>query len=166
MSWLIIGIATAVALLIVWLRVRRRWIEPWEELEQLVTAMVERKAPRKFLMTGNERANVLGLALEKFAFKQRELEITASQGSKSLQSILGALPDGLALVDQQRRLQMMNPRFRQLFGLRDDEVGAGLLEIVRDAVIDRLVAAALERGELQTEPMTLARGLESRRELE
>ncbi|MBA3762887.1 MAG: PAS domain-containing protein [Chthoniobacterales bacterium] len=166
MSWLIIAILIACVMLVVWLRVRRRWIKPWEELEQLVTAIVERKAPRKFLITANDRANALGLALEKFALKQGELEIAATQGSKSLQSILGALPDGLALVDHQRRLQVMNPRFRELFGLRDDAMGAGLLEIVRDAVVDRSVAAALERGELQTEPMTLARGLESRRELE
>ena len=67
MSWLIIAILIACVMLVVWLRVRRRWIKPWEELEQLVTAIVERKAPRKFLITANDRANALGLALEKFA---------------------------------------------------------------------------------------------------
>ncbi|MGZ5024331.1 MAG: hypothetical protein ACXWBS_05650, partial [Chthoniobacterales bacterium] len=96
MSWLIIGAVIAAVLIAVCLRVRRRWVEPWRELEELVTSIVTRKAPRKFLMTANERANTLGLALEKLADKQRELEVTATQGSNSLQSILGALPDGLA----------------------------------------------------------------------
>src|SRR5450755_57747 len=125
MSWLMIGVGIAAVLIVIWLRVRRRWVEPWSELEELVTAMVSRKSPRKFLMTGNDRANVLGLALEKLADKQRELEVTATQGTNSLQSILGALPDGLVLVDHQRRIQVMNPQFRELFGLRDDISGIG-----------------------------------------
>ncbi|MDQ6939481.1 MAG: ATP-binding protein [Verrucomicrobiota bacterium] len=166
MSWLVIGVGIAVVLIVVWLRTRRRWIEPWRELDELVNAIVVKKAPRKFLMTANERANALGLALEKLAEKQRELEVTATQGTNSLQSILGALPDGLALVDHQRRIQVMNPQFRELFGLREDVSGIGLLEIVRDAVVERAVASAIEHGELRTEPMTIARGLESKRELE
>src|SRR3954468_12928153 len=166
MKWLLVGLGCALVLGLIWLRIRRRWIEPWAELEQLVTSILNGKTPRKFLMTGNERANVLGLGLEQFALKQRELEVTAAQGTNSLQSILGALPDGLALVDQQRRVQVMNPQFRQLFGLREDLGAVGLLEIVRDAVVERAVAAAIERGELRTEAMTLSHGLETKRELE
>lgn len=166
MNWLVLGLALAVVSLLVWLRVRRRWIEPWRELEELVSSIVQRKAPRKFLMTGNERANALGLALEKLADKQHELEVTAAEGTDSLQSVLSALPDGLALVDQQRRIQAMNPQFRAFFGLHEDAAGASLLEIVRDAVVDRAVCSALEESELRTEAMTLSRGLEARRELE
>src|SRR3954462_8821006 len=99
MSWLVGGVVLAIVLGLVWLRVRRRWIEPWSELEELVTSILGGKTPRKFLMTGNERANVLGLGLEQFALKQRELEMTAAQGTNSLQSILGARPGGLAVVD-------------------------------------------------------------------
>src|SRR4051812_14348699 len=166
MKWLLVGLGCALVLGLIWLRIRRRWIEPWVELEQLVTSILNGKTPRKFLMTGNERANVLGLGLEQFALKQRELEMTATQGSSSLQSILGALPDGLALVDQQRRVQVMNPQFREMFGLREEPGVVGLLEIVRDAVIERAVAAAIEDSELRTETMTLSRGLETKRELE
>ncbi len=166
MNWLVIGVGIAALLIVVWLRVRRRWVEPWSELEELVTSIISRRAPRKFLMTANPRANILGLALEKLSDKQRELEVTATQGTNSLQSILGALPDGLALVDHQRRIQVMNPQFRELFGLREDLSGISLLEIVRDAVVDRTVANALEHGELRSEAMTIARGLESKRDLE
>ncbi len=163
---LFLGASIAIVLLVVWLRMRRRWIEPWRELEELVNAVVEQKAPRKFLMTGNPRANALGLALEKFAARQTELERVATQGNSSLQSILGALPDGLVLVDQQRRIQLMNSQFQQLFRLPEAVNGVGLLEIVRDAAVDRAVAGALESGELRMEPVTLGRELESRRELE
>ena len=160
------GAAIAVVLLLVWWRVRRRWIEPWRELEELVTAVVAGKRPRKFLMTGNARANALGLALEKLAARQNELERTATAGTNSLQSVLGALPDGLVLVDQQRRIQLMNPQFQRLFRLPEEAIGVGFLEIVRNAAVERAVSDALESGELRTEPVTIGRDLEERREME
>ncbi len=115
-------------------------------MEELVDAVVERKTPRKFLMTANERANALGLALEKLADQQRDLEQTAAHGTHSLQNVLGALPDGLVLVDHQRRIQLMNSQFQRLFRLQEEAYGVGLLEIVRDAVVDRSVATALGIG--------------------
>ncbi|HEV3409622.1 MAG TPA: ATP-binding protein [Chthoniobacterales bacterium] len=166
MPELIIGIAAAVLFLLLWQRWRRRWVEPWTELEQLVTSIVERKPPRKFLMTANARANTLGLALEQFAVKHRELEVTAAQGSQSFGSILAALPDGLALVDQQRRILVMNAQFREVFGLREEVAGIGFLEVVRDALVERAVAQALEQGESQIASMSVPRGLDSKRELE
>ena len=166
MSAFFSGAAIAVVLLLVWWRVWRRWIEPWRELEELVTAVVAGKRPRKFLMTGNARANALGLALEKLAARQNELERTATAGTNSLQSVLGALPDGLVLVDRQRRIQLMNPQFQRLFRLPEEAIGVGLLEIVRNAAVERAVTDALESGELRTEPVTIGRDLEERREME
>ncbi len=149
-----------------WFSNRRRWIEPWREIEDLVSAIVGRKAPRKFLITANERANAIGLALESFALKQTELERLAHEGGAGLQNILGALPDGIALVDAQRRLQMMNPRFRQLYAWPEGGTGVSLLEVVRDAMVDRAVTAALETGELQSTAVTLARQPDGRQEIE
>ncbi len=162
----LLALGGAVFLLLFWLRLRRRWIEPWRELEELVHSVVAGQNPRKFLMTGNPRANALGLALEKFNARQTELERAATHGNTSLQNVLGALPDGLVLVDQQRRIQLMNPHFQRLFRLAEEARGIGLLEIVRDAAVDRAVAGALESGELRREPVTLGRELETRRELE
>ncbi len=166
MNWMIIGAGIAVILVIGWLLLRWRWIGPWHEMENLVNAIVARRSPHKFLMTTNKRANALGLALENLSERQRQLEIAASHGTNTLQSILGALPDGLALVDHQRRIQVVNPQFGELFGVREDATGVGLLEIVRDAVVERAVVEAIESGELRSGTMTIARGLEPKRDLE
>ncbi len=166
MRWIFLTIVLAAIAAVIFWRFRRRWVEPWRDLEELVTAIVARKPPRKFLMTANARANVLGLELEKLATNQMDLERTASHGAQSLDSVFGALPDGVALIDNQQRIRLTNPRFRELFGLREESAGATLLEIVRDTVVDRAVKHALDRGEPRTEPTTVARGLEARRELE
>ncbi|MFL6540459.1 MAG: sensor histidine kinase [Chthoniobacterales bacterium] len=166
MTWLLAGLFVAVVAVALWLRFRRRWIEPWREIDELVQSIVVNETPRKFLITANERANDIGLTLEKFATKQRELERTAAEGSAGLQNILGALPDGVAVVDEQRRIHLVNPRFRQLFAVADLRPGVSVLEAVRNALVDRSIATALERGELRSEVMTVTRGTESRRDVE
>ncbi len=162
LTWIVIlaaGVAFAFLAYAFW----RRWVEPWEEIEELVTAIVRRQVPRKFLTTANERTNAIGLALEEFATRQRELERTASEGSAGLRAVLDALPDGVAVVDPERRLHLFNPRFSQLFGAA--ELGTTLLETVRDARIDRAVARAFETGEALGEAIIFQRaGL--RRDLE
>jgi len=166
MRWFGLGLSIAVIVLLAWLHFRRRWIKPWQELEELIRAIVERKAPRKFLITANPRANAIGRELEKFAEQQRELEQSASEGTHSLESILGALPDGIALLDQRRRIQVTNLQFRDLFGISEGATGNSLMEVVRDAVVDGSIASALESGELRRETITMGRGLEPRRDLE
>ena len=66
MSLLLFATVFAIVSGFVGFQVWRRWIEPWRELEELVSDITTSKKPRKFLITGNERANVLGLALERF----------------------------------------------------------------------------------------------------
>lgn len=166
MTWLIVGLFVAGVAIVLWLRFRQRWIEPWREVDELVQSIVASDTPKKFLITANERANSIGLSLEKFAAKQRELERTAVEGSTGLQNILGALPDGVAVVDQQRRIHLVNPRFRQLFAVADLRPAVSVLEVVRNAMVDRTIATALERGELRSEVMTVLRGTESRRDVE
>lgn len=166
MRWVLLLLALLAVLGAVYFVFRRRWIEPWSELEELVRAVVDRHAPRKFLMTGNPRANTLGLALEQFADRQKELERSATEGRQSLQTVLGALPDGFVLVDQHRRIRLLNTQFQRLFRLDLEPLGASLLEIVRDAAVDRTVSAALESGELRTERASVGREPEIRRELE
>src|SRR5947209_2268974 len=166
MTWLVAGLFVTGIVIVLWLRFRQRWIEPWREIDELVQSIVASDTPKKFLITANERANAIGLSLEKFAAKQRELERTAGEGSAGLQNILGALPDGVAVVDQQRRIHLINPRFRQLFSVADLRPALSVLEVVRNAMVDRAIATALERGELRSEVMTVSRGTESRRDVE
>jgi two-component system phosphate regulon sensor histidine kinase PhoR len=166
MPTLILVLALVGVAFILGLRFYRRWIEPWQEIEELARSLGERKEPRKFLMTANERANAIGLSLEKFSIRQRALERSSAENDLGLHNILAALPDGVAVVDQQRRVHLMNPRFRQLFTVTEAETGTPVLEIVRDPMIDRALAIALEHGHLRSEMMTISRGAETKREIE
>lgn len=165
MAWFALGLAAAI-LVVVAIHVWRRWIEPWREVEDLVQAITGGRAPRKFLMSANRRARAIGLGLEPFARRQLELERNVHEGTLSVQAILGALPDGLAVVDDRHRVQVMNAEFRRVFGVGEKETGTSLLEMTRDAAVDRLLTEALEAEEPRRETLQVSGSALKRCELE
>ena len=165
MVWFALGLAAAILLALAFY-VWRRWIEPWGEVEKLVHDVAAGRAPRKFLMSANRRARDIGLALEPLASRHLELERNVQEGALSVQAILGALPDGLVVVDDHRRAQMMNAEFRRVFAIGDNAMGAPLLEMIRDAAVDRLLAEALDTGEPRRESIQVSRAADKRLEIE
>ncbi len=165
MVWLALAFAAAI-LLVVAVYVWRRWIEPWREVEELVHDIAAGRAPRKFLMSANRRARGIGLALEPLASRQLELERNVQEGTLSVQAILGALPDGLVVVDDRRRAQMMNLEFRRVFGIGENAAGEPLLELIRDVAVDRLLSDALDAGEPRRESIQVSRVADKRLEIE
>ena len=61
---------------------------------------------------------------------------------------------------------MMNRDFRRIFGLEEAAPGAPLLEMIRHASIDRLVAEAIRVREPQRESIQMSRGPSEGREME
>jgi two-component system phosphate regulon sensor histidine kinase PhoR len=55
------------------------------------------------------------------------------------------MQDGLLVVDGQSRLALMNPAFRDLFGVGEDSLGAPLLESVRDPAVEQIVGETLRQ---------------------
>ena len=165
MMWVAVGLAV-VAALIAALRIWRRYIEPWREVDSLLDAIVERRAPEKFLMTGNTRATGIGLSAEKLGARLAELEERANEREFSVQAVFSAMLDGLVVVDERRRLRMMNMTFTRLFGLGETEPGAPLLELIGHASVDRLVAEAIQAGEPRRESLQMSRGASAGREME
>src|SRR2546423_7782945 len=127
-----------VAAIVVW----RRWIAPWKDVEELAQSIVDRRRPQKFLISANPQSRSVGLALEMLADRQRELEERFREGELSVQAVFGAMLDGLVVVDDRRRVRMMNREFRRAFGLEKADPGEPLLEMILHASIDRLVIEA------------------------
>ena len=144
----------------------RRWIAPWKDVEELSQAVVEKRPPRKFLISANPQSRRTGLALETLTDRQRELEERFREGESSVQAVFGAMLDGLVVVDDQRRVRMMNRESRRMFGLEQAEPGEPLLEVIRHASIDRLVAEAIRARQPRRESIQMSRGPSEGREME
>src|SRR6266513_3346001 len=154
MSWLILGVICAVfaaVALVTW----RMWIAPWGNLEEILGHISRGNAPRTFLIDGAAEPRRAGLALENLFARQQELDQQITQRESGTQTILRAMHDGLLVVDERRHIMLMNRTFEKLFELRDGAVGAPLLETIRHATLDRLIAEALRTGNALQRELTL-----------
>src|SRR5438067_13868652 len=154
MSWLFLGVISvifAAIAIVAW----RKWIAPWRHIDQLVRQIAGGERPRTFLVDGGTRAQRVGLALENVFRRQEQLDEQIAGRESGTRAILGAMQDGLLVVDMGRHITLMNPTFEDLFQLRAGAVGAPLLEIVRHATLDRLIAETLRTGERMQSELTL-----------
>src|SRR6266508_4224761 len=155
MYWLILGVLCAlfaVTALLLW----QRWSAPWPQIEQLVSQIARGERPSTFLINGGKEPHRVGLALENISARQQELELQIAGRESGTQTILRAMEDGLLVVDARNRITLMNPTFEKLFELRDPAVGVPLIEAVRHATLDQLVAETLLTGEAMRSELSLA----------
>jgi two-component system, OmpR family, phosphate regulon sensor histidine kinase PhoR len=142
MSWLLLAAITGSTIAIACI-VRRKWIRPWCEMERLVKQVGRGEQPRTFLIDGSNEARRVSVALEEILTRQRELDRQISERASGQKAILGAMQDGLLVVDGQRRLALINRAFSDLFEIDEDSLGAPLLESVRNPAVERIVAETL-----------------------
>jgi two-component system, OmpR family, phosphate regulon sensor histidine kinase PhoR len=165
MRWLIFAFIAA-AFAAVFLSIWRKWIVPWKRAEQLVDSITNERAPATFLLSANPSAQHLGLALEKLWNRQRELIERVHESEFSVQAILGAMLDGLVVLDEQRRIQMMNPAFACLLDREKIETGTPLFEMLRDAAVEHAIAETLRTGEPHRQALRITRALGETTEIE
>jgi two-component system phosphate regulon sensor histidine kinase PhoR len=155
MSWLFLGLicvlfaATAV---IAW----RKWVAPWQQIERLVRQIAGSERPRTFLVDGGPEPQRVGLALENVFARQEELGRQLAGRETGTQTILRAMQDGLLVVDKSLRVTLVNQAFRNLFSLPEISLGTPLLDVVREATVDRLIAETLRTGKATQSELTLA----------
>jgi two-component system, OmpR family, phosphate regulon sensor histidine kinase PhoR len=166
MSWLFLGVicvlfaATAV---VVW----QKWVAPWRQVERLVRQIAGNGRPGTFLIDGGPEPKRVGLALENIFARQQELGRQIAGRESGTQTILRAMQDGLLVVDKSLRVTLVNQAFRKLFGLPEISLGAPLLDIVRDATVDRLIEETLRTGKaMQSELVRADSKTNSERDVE
>jgi two-component system phosphate regulon sensor histidine kinase PhoR len=165
MGW-IAFYALVAAVLIAALAVWRKWIAPWKAARELADAIVEQRPPRKFLISGNPNAGRVGVALETLMDRRGDLEKRVRESESSAQTVLGAMLDGLVVVDDRRTMRLMNREFRRIFDLAENVSGGTLLELVHNAAVDRLAIEAMRRQAPQSDSIEISRGGSEPREME
>lgn len=145
MTWfaiVLIYVAFGCVAFVVW----RKWIAPWEQLEQVITQIGRGERPRTFLMEGSVPAQRIGFQLEKIVDELEQLQKQIAKRESGMQTIFSAMHDALLVVDSNRQVILTNQTFRKLFEAPEISVATPLLEIVRDPTLDRLLTDAF-RGD-------------------
>ena len=145
MFWLFLGAILISAIAATYI-VRLKWIAPWREMERLVKEVGRGQQPRTFLIPGSDEARRVSVGLEDILKRQSELERQIGERESGRRAILSAMQDGLLVVDGKGRLTLMNPAFRELFGVEENSLGTPLLETVRDPAVQQIVGETLRQG--------------------
>ena len=124
----------------------RKWIAPWRRVEDVITQIGRGERPRTFLMEGSAPAQRIGFQLEKIVSELEQLQKQIAKRESGMQTIFSAMQDALLVVDSNRQVILTNQTFRKLFDAPEISVATPLLEIVRDATLDRLLTDAF-RGD-------------------
>jgi two-component system phosphate regulon sensor histidine kinase PhoR len=154
MTWLLlcaIAAATIAVALIVW----RTWIAPWWQVDELVRQIGTGEKPRTFLLQGGAQPRHIGVRLEKIFDDIKHLKKQIAKRESGMQTIFFAMQDALLVVDSERRVILTNHMFRKLFALPEVLEGTPVLEIVRDATLDRAIGDAFDHGEPVRSELTL-----------
>src|SRR5881396_811698 len=156
MIWLLLCaiVAATIALaFIVW----RKWIAPWQQVEELVVHIGQGERPSTFLIDGGAQAQRVGLRLEKVSEDLQQFKKQIAKRESGMQTIFSAMHEALLVVDSNRQVILVNETFQKLFALPEISDGTPLLEIVRDATLDRAIDDALDRGGPVRAELTLDR---------
>ena len=141
MTWFVvflICVAFGCTAFIVW----RKWIAPWQQLEQVITQIGRGERPRTFLMEGSAPAHRIGFQLEKIVNELEQLQKQIAKRESGMQTIFSAMQDALLVVDSNRQVILTNETFRKLFVVPEISLATPLLEVVRNATLDRALTDA------------------------
>ena len=145
MIWFLLGAIIALTAALALMAWRKR-LASWRQIEELVDQIASGERPRTFLVQGGAQAQRLGLRLEKVSEDLQQLNKQIAKRESGMQTIFSAMHDALLVVDSKRHVILANKAFRNLFALPEISEGTPLLEIVRDATLDRVIDDAFDRG--------------------
>ena len=154
MIWFLLGAIIALTAALALMAWRKR-LASWRQIEELVDQIARGERPRTFLVQGGVQAQRLGLRLEKVSEDLQQLNKQVAKRESGMQTIFSAMHDALLVVDSKRHVILANKAFRNLFALPEISEGTPLLEIVRDATLDRVIDDAFDRGALVRSDLVL-----------
>ncbi len=142
----ILGAAALISLVLSFLAVRRT-IRPLEELTDAARRVAAGKLEVTLLPTGGDEIGQLTNAFNLMTSQLRS-QLEALRGEREkLSTVLSRMSDGVALLDDQGRVTMLNPAAEQIFGQREAQaLGHSAAEVFRHHQLFDLWQGCVQSG--------------------
>jgi len=121
---------------------------PLEDLTLAAARIAHGDLHKRVLPKGKDEVAVLGRTVNHMADSLEEKVQELTWAKSRLESILNNMDSGVIVFNRAGRVELTNPTFRSLFGLKESEImGRRALEIIRDARFQELLELSSREGE-------------------
>jgi len=149
-----------------WLFIRQRYRLSLRQLARLTAQLAAGKPPGSYYIGGTRRFEEVSRNLEGVGARLSQLQ--REHTKEDLQLLLANMVEGVLMVDARHTVRLANNELLRLFDLQQIPVGRTLLEVLREAQVERIVRRALETGAPLREEIALqsSAGAEAERHFE
>ena len=136
-----LGLAGALLLsfLISWLTLRQV-----EEVRDVVGAIADGKLERRLGWHARDELGQIAASINRMAEQLRTRLDEATAEKEQLEAVLASMVDGVLVLDRDGRIQLANPRFREITATWDEVEGRAPIEVVRHPEIDAALREAMD----------------------
>jgi len=150
-AMLLAALAAGVAILLTSLWIDRRLFQPLTRMIGEARGLVGGRVVGRVQVPEEDELAALALALNRLAETAETQFAAVSDERDHLKAILSSMSEGVLVVGSGGRARLVNPAFRRLFDLGEEDVtGRPVLEIIRQPGLARIVDDTLRLGEGQS----------------
>ncbi len=125
----------------------RMLLDPFEEVRELSTEIRAGRRDHRLLWSYGDERDATAIALNRMADSLgREIE-EAQREAQQLEAVMSGMVEGVLVLDLQGRIVLVNPGFREVFGIWGPVRDRTVLEVLRDPEIDDLIREARDQQE-------------------
>jgi two-component system phosphate regulon sensor histidine kinase PhoR len=139
--------ATAVLLILSWLfyfTLVRRTDEAFLRFKKMVKGFEQGNYNQRFPVVRDDGVGEIGQSMNSLARElERKIRALAEERNR-FKTILDAMQEGVIVLDAEGNISLFNPAMRQLFGLKDEDLGRPPIEVIRNADLQSIVEESLK----------------------
>ncbi len=127
--------------------VARMSLEPLGAVRDLARDLAAGRRDARLLWSYGDERDATAAAFNQMADQLGHEIESARRDAQRLEAVMGAMAEGVLVLDLSDRIRLVNRGFRDLFGVWGDVDGRLILEVIRQTEVDDLLREARERGE-------------------
>ncbi len=144
------AIAAVIAILLA-IYLARTTTEPVKRLTQMSKRMAEGELDQTVSIASRDEIGELARAFNRMAARLKEMVDLLTAERDKISAILSNVADGILVVDEERRVSMVNRAAEEMFHFSQSEIlGHTFIEALHDHEIDEILQKCLRTGEQQT----------------
>jgi len=141
-----------------WAFIRYRYKHSLQQMSRLTGQMVTAQKPATFYIDGPREVQQVSRHLETIGSRLEQYERAVQEEVSNLNLLLANMVEGVMVVDQKHVVRLFNDELLNLFQLKQSPLGRTVLESLREARVEMIVAESIQNGKPRQQEVTLEAG--------